>query len=538
MSQHPLIAVRDLSVSYHAGGHTTQAVKHLSFSMAQGETVAIVGESGSGKSTLANALLGLLPGTARVDGGQLWVDGIDVAHASERQKRHLRGRTLGLVPQDPMVSLNPTLRVGQQIGEALALAHGRRYRSLDADVLALLGQVGLDQPALRARQYPHELSGGMRQRVLIAIALAGNPRLIIADEPTSALDVTVQRKILDHLQRLVAERGISLLIITHDLGVATDRADRLLVMKQGELVEQGPPRLVVQAPQHPYTRDLLAAAPAFSHRRRPRPLTPGTQPILSLEGIGKTFGLPKTKGQDNRFVALQGLSLQVHPGQTLAIVGESGSGKSTTLRIALGLEAPSQGRILFDQVDVTGLGWRAFRPLRRRMQLVQQNPFAALDPRFTVFDSIVEPLVSFGLLKGPALEQAARELIERVHLPVSYLDRLPRELSGGQRQRVAIARALALQPELLLLDEPVSALDVSVQAQILALLDELQRELGIAYVLVSHDLAVVASMADHVLVLRQGQVVEQGTVDEVFDRPTSDYTRELIAAIPGHRAAA
>ena len=538
MSQHPLIAVRDLSVSYHAGGHTTQAVKHLSFSMAQGETVAIVGESGSGKSTLANALLGLLPGTARVDGGQLWVDGIDVAHASERQKRHLRGRTLGLVPQDPMVSLNPTLRVGQQIGEALALAHGRRYRSLDADVLALLGQVGLDQPALRARQYPHELSGGMRQRVLIAIALAGNPRLIIADEPTSALDVTVQRKILDHLQRLVAERGISLLIITHDLGVATDRADRLLVMKQGELVEQGPPRLVVQAPQHSYTRDLLAAAPAFSHRRRPGPLTPGTQPILSLEGIGKTFELPKTKGQHNRFVALQGLSLQVHPGQTLAIVGESGSGKSTTLRIALGLEAPSQGRILFDQVDVTGLGWRAFRPLRRRMQLVQQNPFAALDPRFTVFDSIVEPLVSLGLLKGPALEQAARELIERVHLPASYLDRLPRELSGGQRQRVAIARALALQPELLLLDEPVSALDVSVQAQILALLDELQRELGIAYVLVSHDLAVVASMADHVLVLRQGQVVEQGTVDAVFDRPTSDYTRELIAAIPGHKAAA
>ncbi|HDS1819519.1 TPA: ABC transporter ATP-binding protein [Pseudomonas putida] len=538
MSTQPLIAVRDLSVSYHAGGHTTQAVKHLSFSMAQGETVAIVGESGSGKSTLANALLGLLPGTARVEGGQCWVDGIDVTCASERQKRQLRGRTVGLVPQDPMVSLNPTLRIGQQIGEALVLAHGRRYRSLDADVLGLLSQVGLDNPALRARQYPHELSGGMRQRVLIAIALAGNPRLIIADEPTSALDVTVQRKILDHVQQLVAERGISLLIITHDLGVATDRADRLLVMKHGELVEQGPPRQVVQAPQHPYTRDLLAAAPTFNPHRRQRPLAPGSRPILSLEGVGKTFDLPRLKGQEHRFVALQGLSLQVHPGQTLAIVGESGSGKSTTLRIALGLEAPSQGRILFDQEDITGYGWRAFRPLRRRMQLVQQNPFAALDPRFTVFDSIVEPLVSFGLLKGPALEQAARELIERVHLPVSYLDRLPRELSGGQRQRVAIARALALQPELLLLDEPVSALDVSVQAQILALLDELQRELGIAYVLVSHDLAVVASMADHVLVLRHGQVVEQGAVDEVFERPTSEYTRELIAAIPGNRVAA
>lgn len=534
MNDQPLLVVRDLSISYHASGQATQAVKHLAFSLAQGETVAIVGESGSGKSTLANALLGLLPGTARIDSGQLWVDGLDVVRASERQKRQLRGRTVGLVPQDPMVSLNPTLRIGQQIGEALVLAQGGRSRSVDADVLELLAQVGLDNPVVRARQYPHELSGGMRQRVLIAIALAGNPRLIIADEPTSALDVTVQRKILDHLQRLVAERGISLLIITHDLGMATDRADRLLVMKQGELVEQGPPAQIVHAAQHPYTRALLnRRTRQFSARPPARQLAPGAKPILSLQGVGKTFELPKVKGQDNRFIALQGLDLQVHPGQTLAIVGESGSGKSTALRIAMGLETPSQGHVLFDQQDVTGHGWRQFRPLRRRMQLVQQNPFAALDPRFTVFDSIVEPLVSFGLLKGAALEQRARQLIERVHLPLHYLDRLPRELSGGQRQRVAIARALALQPELLLLDEPVSALDVSVQAQILALLDELQRELGMAYVLVSHDLAVVASMADQVLVLRRGQVVERGTVAQVFDRPTSDYTRELIAAVPG-----
>ncbi|MDR6711060.1 peptide/nickel transport system ATP-binding protein [Pseudomonas hunanensis] len=539
MSTPALIEVRDLAVSYRFAGQVTQAVRQLSFSLSQGETVAIVGESGSGKSTLANALLGLLPSNAQIDGGQLRVDGQDLTHANEQQKRQLRGRTIGLVPQDPMVSLNPTLRIGQQIAEALILAQGRRYPAVDADVLELLGQVGLDNPLLRARQYPHELSGGMRQRVLIAIALAGNPRLIIADEPTSALDVTVQRKILDHLQQLVAERGISLLIITHDLGVATDRADRLLVMKQGELVEQGPPRQIVAAPQHPYTRALLAAAPAFGNPRPTRP-TPALQgpPILSLEQVGKRFELPRVNGQATHFTALEGLSLQVYPGQTLAIVGESGSGKSTALRIALGLESPSAGRVRFAGDDVTGLGWRAFRPLRRRMQLVQQNPFAALDPRFTVFDSIVEPLVSFGLLKGAALEQAARELISRVHLPLSYLDRLPRELSGGQRQRVAIARALALQPELLLLDEPVSALDVSVQAQILELLDELQRELGIAYVLVSHDLAVVASMADHVLVLRQGRVVEQGPVAQVFDRPESDYTRELIAAIPGRRAVA
>jgi len=534
-----LVDVRQLSVSYRTNGQVNHAVRALSFAIARGETVAIVGESGSGKSTLANAILGLLPDTAQISAGQLWVDGNDLTHANERQKRALRGRTVGLVPQDPMVSLNPTLRVGQQIAEALILAKGKRYPAVDADIVELLQQVGIDKPVLRARQYPHELSGGMRQRVLIAIALAGNPRLIIADEPTSALDVTVQRKILDHLQRLVSERGISLLIITHDLGVATDRADRILVMQHGELVEQGPPRQILTAPQHDYTRALIAAAPAFAKRREPLiRIDPMEEPILSLKNVGKTFALPKVKGEDNTFVALENLNFEVYPGQTLAIVGESGSGKSTALRIALGLEKPTQGQVWFEQQDVTHLSWRDFRPLRQRLQLVQQNPFAALDPRFTVFESIVEPLVSFGLLKGPALEHAARELINRVHLPVNFLDRLPRELSGGQCQRVAIARALALKPDLLLLDEPVSALDVSVQAHILDLLEELQRDMGIAYVLVSHDLSVVANFAHEVLVLRNGKVVEQGTVERIFNRPASDYTRELIAAIPGQQATA
>ncbi len=534
-----LVDVRQLSVSYRTNGQVNHAVRALSFAIARGETVAIVGESGSGKSTLANAILGLLPDTAQISAGQLWVDGNDLTHANERQKRALRGRTVGLVPQDPMVSLNPTLRVGQQIAEALILAKGKRYPAVDADIVELLQQVGIDKPVLRARQYPHELSGGMRQRVLIAIALAGNPRLIIADEPTSALDVTVPRKILDHLQRLVSERGISLLIITHDLGVATDRADRILVMQHGELVEQGPPRQILNAPQHDYTRALIAAAPAFAKRREPLiRIDPMEEPILSLKNVGKTFALPKVKGEDNTFVALENLNFEVYPSQTLAIVGESGSGKSTALRIALGLEKPTQGQVWFEQQDVTHLSWRDFRPLRQRLQLVQQNPFAALDPRFTVFESIVEPLVSFGLLKGPALEHAARELISRVHLPVSFLDRLPRELSGGQCQRVAIARALALKPDLLLLDEPVSALDVSVQAHILDLLEELQRDMSIAYVLVSHDLSVVANFAHEVLVLRNGKVVEQGTVERIFNHPASDYTRELIAAIPGQQATA
>ena len=534
-----LVDVRQLSVSYRTNGQVNHAVRALSFAIARGETVAIVGESGSGKSTLANAILGLLPDTAQISAGQLWVDGNDLTHANERQKRAVRGRTVGLVPQDPMVSLNPTLRIGQQSAEALILAKGKRYPAVDANIVELLQQVGIDKPVLRARQYPHELSGGMRQRVLIAIALAGNPRLIIADEPTSALDVTVQRKILDHLQRLVSERGISLLIITHDLGVATDRADRILVMQHGELVEQGPPRQILNAPQHDYTRALIAAAPAFAKRREPLiRIDPMEEPILSLKNVGKTFALPRVKGEDNTFVALHNLNFEVYSGQTLAIVGESGSGKSTALRIALGLEKPTQGQVWFEQQDVTHLSWRDFRPLRQRLQLVQQNPFAALDPRFTVFESIVEPLVSFGLLKGPALEHAARELISRVHLPVSFLDRLPRELSGGQCQRVAIARALALKPDLLLLDEPVSALDVSVQAHILDLLEELQRDMGIAYVLVSHDLSVVANFAHEVLVLRNGKVVEQGTVERIFNHPASDYTRELIAAIPGQQATA
>jgi peptide/nickel transport system ATP-binding protein len=533
-----LIEVRDLSISYHSGGRVTAAVRRLSFSLAKGETLAIVGESGSGKTTLASALLGLLPISARISGGTLKVAGQDISHASERSKQKLRGGVIGLVPQDPMVSLNPTLSIGRQVAESLIQAHGGRYPGVDADTLEQLRQVGLDNPELRARQYPHELSGGMRQRVLIAIALAGDPQIIIADEPTSALDVTVQRRILDHLEQQVKARGIGLLIITHDLGVAADRADRVLVMRHGELIEQGPARQVFSAPGQPYTRTLLEAAPAFGKGQQPLAVpTPAinARPLLSLENVSKHYPLPPRKGHINTFQALQGLSLEVYRGQTVAIVGESGSGKSTSLRIALGLEQPSAGRVRFDGADLTGLSWKAFRPVRQRMQLVQQNPFAALDPRFSVFQSVVEPLVSFGLLKGQALQRAARELMDHVQLPASYLDRLPRELSGGQRQRVAIARALALKPDLLLLDEPVSALDVSVQAQILDLLRSLQADLGVAYVLVSHDLAVVESLAHQVVVLRQGLVVEQGPASNVLGQPEHAYTRELLEAIPGRR---
>ncbi|MBM7043969.1 MULTISPECIES: ABC transporter ATP-binding protein [Rhizobium] len=543
-SQEPIVELKDLNVSYRSGNEIVTAVREADLTIARGEIVAIVGESGSGKSTLANTLIGLLANNARVEAASIRIDGEDVSGAGESLWRTLRGRVVGLIPQDPTVSLNPTMRIGRQIGEAVERARGPQGRRLDAEVVELLEQVGIDRPLLRARQYPHELSGGMRQRVLIAIAMAGRPKLIIADEPTSALDVTVQRRILDHLEQLVKSRGISMLIITHDLGVAAERADRILVMQAGRIVEQGRPAEILNQPVERYTRTLVAAAPAFKKvpTAKSSIAAPPASEILRFEAVSKVFDLPGETswfGRRSRqpFQALDQVSFSVHAGQTLAIVGESGSGKTTSLRIALGLERPTSGHVLFEGQDVTRLSWNEFRPLRQRIQLVQQNPFASLDPRYTVFESIVEPLQSFGIRQSTQLQARARQLADQVRLPRLALNRLPRELSGGQRQRVAIARALALGPELLFLDEPVSALDVSIQAQILDLLGELQRELGVSYVLVSHDLSVVSAIAHHIVVLRSGQVVEQGPADKVFGAPEAAYTRELIEAIPGRRLA-
>ncbi|MBE9604743.1 ABC transporter ATP-binding protein [Acetobacteraceae bacterium H6797] len=537
-AQTPLVEIRDLSIGYRSGHEAVPALKGASLRVFEGEVVAIVGESGSGKSTLANALIGLLADNAQILQGSIRIMGEEMARAGEAAWRGLRGPLIGLVPQDPVVSLNPTMTIGGQIGEAVARALPLKGAALQTEVLDLLEQVGLDRPALRARQYPHELSGGMRQRVLIAIALAGRPKLIIADEPTSALDATVQRRILDHLENLVKQRGIAMLVITHDLGVAADRADRVVVMQAGEIVETGQPKAVLRQPRDPYTRRLLAAEAAL--RVPVQRSAPGEKPpvILEVDAVSKVFRLP---GQGRWFggaatqglQALQRVSFQVPAGQTLAIVGESGSGKTTLLRIALGLEKPTTGRVLFGGTDLTALSWHGYRPYRRRIQLVQQNPFAALDPRYTVFESIVEPLISFGEKRRAVLEARARELVDQVGLAQPLLNRLPRELSGGQRQRVAIARALALEPGLLFLDEPVSALDVSVQAQILDLLGNLQRELGVSYVLVSHDLSVVSAIAHCTVVLRHGQVVEQGETAALFRAPRAAYTRELLEAIPG-----
>ncbi|OAA21841.1 peptide/nickel transport system ATP-binding protein [Frankia sp. EI5c] len=579
MTVAPLVTVTDLRVGYVRRRRTVPAVRGVDLSVARGEIVALVGESGSGKSTIANTLIGLLPDNARVTGGSVTLDlaagsgdpatgsgdpaddvdqpggpdqpddriartgqAVELVGARERTLRGLRGRVISLVPQDPMVGLNPTRRIGAQVAEGIRL-RGVTGDRVGAEVLEFLAQAGIDDPELRARQYPHELSGGLRQRVLIAIALAGRPRLIIADEPTSALDVTVQRRILDHLEGLVRDSGISLLIITHDLAVAADRSDRVIVLQNGEIVEQGSPRNILVNPARDYTRRLIAAAPGLANGGRivPRLVLPPEQvstpdPVIRLEGLSKRYPLPGR--QSGSFLALDDVSLEVARGRTHALVGESGSGKTTALRLALGLEKATSGRVLLDGVDITELGWRQTRPLRRRIQLVHQNPFASLDPRFTIGRSITEPLVSFGIGDRRTRRARAAELLDQVALPASYLDRLPAELSGGQRQRVAIARALAPEPELVLLDEPVSALDVSVQEQILALLRELQERLGLSYLFISHDLSVVAQVSHTVTVLNRGRAVESGAVAEVFGSPRSDYTRELIEAIPGQRSAA
>ncbi|SQD93502.1 MULTISPECIES: ABC transporter ATP-binding protein [unclassified Parafrankia] len=562
----PLVTIRDLHVGYVRRRRTAPAVRGVDLSIGSGEIVALVGESGSGKSTIANTIIGLLPDNARVTAGSVLLhtgpdpedaDGpalddrldldergrrpVEIVGAREKVLRELRGRVVGLVPQDPMVGLNPTRRIGGQVAEAIRL-RGVTGDDLDAEVLEFLAQAGVDNPQLRARQYPHELSGGLRQRVLIGIALAGRPRLIIADEPTSALDVTVQRRILDHLEGLVRESGISLLIITHDLAVAADRGDRVVVLQDGEIVEQGPPGDILVSPAQDYTRRLIAAAPGLAHGGQivPRFQLPPEQvatpdPVIRLENVSKRYPLPGR--QAGSFLALDGVSVEVARGRTHALVGESGSGKTTMLRIAFGFEQATDGRVSLDGVDITGLGWKQTRLLRRKVQLVHQNPYASLDPRFTVGQSITEPLVSFRIGDRRTRTARALELLDQVALPGSYLDRLPAELSGGQRQRVAIARALALSPELVLLDEPVSALDVSVQEQILELLTDLQERLGLSYLFVSHDLAVVARISHTVSVLNRGRQVESGSVAAVFGSPSSEYTRELIDAVPGQRGA-
>jgi len=581
----PLLEISDLEVAFRSSTGLVPAVRKANLTLYPGQSVAIVGESGSGKSTLAHAVIGLLPGTGRVTGGTIRFQGRDITHLGTQELTALRGSSIGLVPQDPMSNLNPVWSIGFQVKEALRanglagvaddrLAHlmaehaehaGRTGHAdgaqkaatsaggridVDEQVALLLEQAGLPEASRRAKQYPHEFSGGMRQRALIAIGLAARPDLLIADEPTSALDVTVQRRILDHLQTLVRELGTAMLFITHDLGLAAERAEHIVVMHRGRVVESGPSLEVLQDPRHPYTQRLVKAAPSLASRRIESAHARGiqvtddellgaslgssaTEEILRVEHLTKVFEVRGAKGKDKTLTAVDDVSFGIRKGTTTALVGESGSGKSTVANIILNLIDPTSGKVFHDGVDLSTLGPKELFALRRIMQPVFQNPYGSLDPMYSIFRVVEEPLRVHGI--GTAKEREARvaELLDMVSLPRSVMRRYPHELSGGQRQRVAIARALALKPQIVVLDEAVSALDVLVQAQILRLLSDLQAELELTYLFITHDLAVVRQIADDVVVMEHGRIVESGAADELFANPRQDYTRELIRAVPG-----
>ncbi|WP_374200980.1 dipeptide ABC transporter ATP-binding protein [Arthrobacter sp. AK04] len=541
----PLLEIRDLAITFNTSNGDVNAVRNAHLTIMPGETVAIVGESGSGKSTTALAAIGLLPANGRVSGGQILLDGEDISHAPEKRMIELRGNTIGMVPQDPMSNLNPVWKIGYQVKETLR-ANGRP--SGPEDIAKVLSEAGLPDAHRRAKQYPHEFSGGMRQRALIAIGLSCQPRLLIADEPTSALDVTVQRQILDHLEGMTSELGTAVLLITHDLGLAAERADKVVVMYRGQVVESGPSLELLQNPQHPYTKRLVESAPSLASRRiqvakeqgveaadllAPAAEALAADNVLQIQDLRKVYKLRQGLGKSSDFAAVDGVTFDVLRGTTTAIVGESGSGKSTVAKMVLQLEKPTDGKILFDGVDTSLLKPSELFKFRRRVQPIFQDPYGSLDPMYNIYRTIEEPLRVHKIGNKASREKKVRELLDQVALPQSTMQRYPNELSGGQRQRVAIARALALDPEVIICDEAVSALDVLVQAQVLNLLADLQSNLGLTYLFITHDLAVVRQIADHVCVMEKGRLVETGSTDDVFDAPQQEYTQALLNAIPG-----
>lgn len=529
----PLVRIDDLSVSYRGRRERSTVLHGVSLELARGEVLALVGESGSGKTTTGQSVIGLLPEGGRVDAGSIRLRlgdrPIDLARLPARGWHGIRGRHIALVPQDPGTSLNPVQTIGASVAAPLRIHRWGTKEAIRSRVLELLERVGLDDPQRRARQYPHELSGGMRQRALIAAAIALEPDLIIADEPTSALDVTVQRRILDLLDDLRDELGSSVLLITHDLAVAAERADRVAVLRAGRLEEHGDTREVLQQPASDYTRGLLADAPALSDAS-PRPPRLTADPLVTVDALVHDYG----QGAD-AFRAVDEVGLVIARGTTHALVGESGSGKTTIGRAIAGFHRPTAGAIRIGELDV--LAERGSRRLRHAVQLVSQNPYASLDPRRTIGQTVGEPLHNLPLAHGGVRDRAllaarVASALQQVALPPAFATRLPRELSGGQRQRVAIARALIIEPRVVVLDEAVSALDVTVQSQILELLERLQRELGLTYLFITHDLAVVRRIADTVTVLRRGQAVETGTAQQVLTSPQHEYTRALLDAVP------
>ena len=622
----PLLEVKDLRVSFNTANGEVNAVRGANLTVYPGQTVAIVGESGSGKSTTAHAVIDLLPGNGKVTGGQILFDGVDITTASKKRIVELRGKEIGLVPQDPMSNLNPVWSIGFQVRESLrtngvdvsrsaethladglvkegelllssagktallaqlsqeqsaqvaehliagsstlsevvallqkagvdngaelAKSHVTGATTKDR-VAGLLAEAGLSNAAARAKQYPHEFSGGMRQRALIAIGLSARPKLLIADEPTSALDVTVQRQILDHLADLTSELGTAVLFITHDLGLAAERASHLVVMYRGEVVESGPALQILQNPKHPYTKRLVASAPSLASQRIQSSkergevaeellaatggdgVSNGHEDILEVKNLSRVFNIRGAKGAAKTFKAVDDVSFSLKRGTTLALVGESGSGKSTVANIVLNLLDPTEGKVYFEGTDLSTLSKKAEFDFRRRVQPIFQNPYGSLDPMYSIYRTVEEPLRVHDVGSQKSRVAKVSELLDLVALPKSIMRRFPNELSGGQRQRLGIARALALDPQIVVCDEAVSALDVLVQAQILTLLNDLQTELGLSYLFITHDLAVVRQIADRVAVMQHGRIVEQASTDEVFDNPQSDYTKALLEAIPG-----
>ncbi len=529
MTDAALLSIRNLGVAFRQGGSVTVAVRGVSFDINKGETVALVGESGSGKSVTALSVMKLLPyPAASHPSGEILFKGTDLLKAPEAELRHVRGRDIGIVFQEPMTSLNPLHTIERQVGEVLKLHQGMSDSAAHVRVIELLDQVGIRDPAERLSAYPHQLSGGQRQRVMIAMALANNPDLFIADEPTTALDVTVQAQILELLRDLQAKTGMAMLFITHDLGIVRKIARRVCVMTEGRIVEAGPTETVFTSPQHAYTRHLLAAEP----KGDPPKSDPRAPVIMAADDLKVWFPIKRglLRSVVGHVKAVDGVDVAVRQGQTLGIVGESGSGK-TTLGLALMRLISSNGHIVFLDKPIEGRTFKEMKPLRREMQIVFQDPYGSLSPRMSVSDIVEEGLkIHARNLSAAERDRKVVKALEEVGLDPATRHRYPHEFSGGQRQRIAVARAMVLEPRFVMLDEPTSALDMSVQAQVVDLLRDLQRRHNLAYLFISHDLKVVKALANDIIVMRAGKVVEKGEAAKVFERPETDYTRALMAA--------
>ncbi len=522
-----LLEVHNLAVSFVTRNGTNKAVDDISFTVELGKITAIIGESGSGKSVACYSLLGLVPmPPGRIDGGRALFDGRDLLQLGESELRKIRGRDIAMIFQDPMTCLNPYMTIGKQLMEPLLYHHKVSGQQARSRALELLAEVGIREPESTFDNYPHQFSGGMRQRVMIAMALINEPKLLIADEPTTALDVTIQAQILKLIAELQSKRNIGVIFISHDLAVVADIADTIVVMKQGEIVETGDREGIFRKAQHPYTRKLLAAIPTDSKQAMPG--TP--QPLIQVRRLCTWFDQGR---QREPVKAVDDVSFDINRGEVLGLVGESGSGKSTIGRSILRLLPVTSGQVIFDNTDLTALQGGALKTMRRRMQMIFQDPFASLNPRMTVYDTLAEPLLLHGIENRKTVAHGILKLMDDVGLARASVRKYPHEFSGGQRQRIAIGRALATRPEFIVADEPVSALDVTIQAQILDLMQQLGREYNLTMLFVSHDLAVVRHLADRILVLYKGKVIEQGAGDDLFERPQQEYTRQLLKSIPG-----